>query len=159
MAVITKFGKPDYFITFTCNPKWKEITSALLPGQSAWDRPDIVARVFAMKAKAFVAEFIKKKVLGQVVAFNYVIEFQKRGLPHMHMLLIMAGNDKPNTPEKIDAVVSAEIPDPQLHPALHEAVISHMIHGLRCIRKQCTLHERWTVFQEISEGFPRSYTK
>ena len=24
-----KFGKPDLFITFTCNPKWEEITGAL----------------------------------------------------------------------------------------------------------------------------------
>jgi hypothetical protein len=25
-------GKPTYFATFTCNPKWPEITDALLPG-------------------------------------------------------------------------------------------------------------------------------
>jgi len=32
MSVVTKFGKPDLFITMTCNPKWKEITDNLLPG-------------------------------------------------------------------------------------------------------------------------------
>ncbi len=32
MAKVRKFGKPDLFVTFTCNPKWKEITDALLPG-------------------------------------------------------------------------------------------------------------------------------
>jgi len=26
MAIIAKFGKPDLFLTFTCNPKWREIT-------------------------------------------------------------------------------------------------------------------------------------
>ena len=25
MSYVTEFGKPDLFITFTCNPKWEEI--------------------------------------------------------------------------------------------------------------------------------------
>jgi hypothetical protein len=31
MAKVCKFGKLDLFVTFTCNPKWKEIRNALLP--------------------------------------------------------------------------------------------------------------------------------
>lgn len=49
MAMISKYGKPDIFLTFTCNPSWKEITENLAPGQSASDRPDLIARVFKMK--------------------------------------------------------------------------------------------------------------
>ena len=45
MAIVAKYGKPDYFLTFTCNPYWKEITDNLYPGQGAADRPDLVARV------------------------------------------------------------------------------------------------------------------
>jgi hypothetical protein len=37
---------PDLFITFTCNPKWPEITAELLPGQASNNRHDIVARLF-----------------------------------------------------------------------------------------------------------------
>ncbi|XP_071581098.1 uncharacterized protein, partial [Temnothorax nylanderi] len=44
MAIVAKFGKPDLFITMTCNPKWREIEENLLPGQQASDRPDICAR-------------------------------------------------------------------------------------------------------------------
>ena len=29
MAIVRKFGKPDLFITMTCNPHWKEITENL----------------------------------------------------------------------------------------------------------------------------------
>ena len=47
---------------------------------------------------------------GPVIAYTYVIEFQKRGLPHMHLLLIVEDQDKPRTPEQIDAVISAEAP-------------------------------------------------
>ncbi|OAD80295.1 hypothetical protein PHYBLDRAFT_137847 [Phycomyces blakesleeanus NRRL 1555(-)] len=35
MSIVHHFGKPDLFITFTCNPIWPEITSSLLSGQKA----------------------------------------------------------------------------------------------------------------------------
>jgi hypothetical protein len=46
MAICRVFGAPDLFITFTCNPKWDEITEALLMelGQRHADRLDIVTR-------------------------------------------------------------------------------------------------------------------
>lgn len=42
----------------------------------------------------------------------------------------MAEEDKPRTIEEIDLLVSAEIPDPEQHPALHRTVVSCMSHGL-----------------------------
>jgi hypothetical protein len=47
MAITRFVGKPTYFATFTCNPKWPEITDALLPGQQAHDRPDLIVRAAA----------------------------------------------------------------------------------------------------------------
>lgn len=29
MAIAREYGKPDIFLTFTCNPKWPEIDNAL----------------------------------------------------------------------------------------------------------------------------------
>ena len=46
MAMIAKFGKPDLFLTFTCNPKWHEITESL---SELLHCPDILTRVFKMK--------------------------------------------------------------------------------------------------------------
>ncbi|CAG8773821.1 21308_t:CDS:2, partial [Gigaspora margarita] len=40
MALLS-VGRPDLFITTTCNPNWLEIQSLLLPGQQAQDRPNI----------------------------------------------------------------------------------------------------------------------
>ncbi|OAD81565.1 hypothetical protein PHYBLDRAFT_73457 [Phycomyces blakesleeanus NRRL 1555(-)] len=37
MDIVRHFGKPDLFVTFTCNPTWPEITNSLLGGQSASD--------------------------------------------------------------------------------------------------------------------------
>ncbi|RPA81042.1 hypothetical protein BJ508DRAFT_194851, partial [Ascobolus immersus RN42] len=88
MAIVRTCGKPDFFITFTCNPNWKEIRSSLLDGQSSQDRPDLVSRVFGLKLKELIQD-LRDGVLGKYKAVVYTIEFQKRGLPHAHILLII----------------------------------------------------------------------
>ncbi|CAE1175575.1 unnamed protein product [Acanthosepion pharaonis] len=45
MTYVKQYGRPDLFITFTCNPKWVEITRELLPGQDYTHKHDITARV------------------------------------------------------------------------------------------------------------------
>lgn len=52
----------------------------------------------------------------------YTIEFQKRGLPHAHILLWMKQGFKFPTVESIDKVISAEIPDKDAHPHLYDVV-------------------------------------
>ena len=49
MALVARYGRPNYFVTMTCNPHWHEIIEQLLPGQTPQDRPDIVARVYHAK--------------------------------------------------------------------------------------------------------------
>ena len=39
-----------------------------------------------MKVKALVEELYKNRIFGQMVTYVYTIEFQKRGLPHMHIV-------------------------------------------------------------------------
>ena len=94
MALVRKAGKPDLFITITCNPRWSEIANNS-HGQSAVNRPDIVARVFQMKLKEILKDILKNGVFGRVAAHLAVIEFQKRGLPHAHCLFILHREDKP----------------------------------------------------------------
>ena len=94
MAICRKFHKPDYFITMTCNPHWPEIEAELKEGQKAQDRPDLVARVFKLKKDQLLRDLKKNGVLGKTVADIYVIEFQKRGLPHAHILIILANQDR-----------------------------------------------------------------
>ncbi|XP_057292987.1 uncharacterized protein LOC130621642 [Hydractinia symbiolongicarpus] len=68
-------------------------------------------------------------VLCKTIAHVYVIEFQKRGLPHCHLLIHLDPNDKLRDADDIDSVISAEIPNQQEHPELFEIVRSCMIHG------------------------------
>jgi ATP-dependent DNA helicase PIF1 len=64
MAIVRKFGKPDLFITMTCNPKWQEIRRELLPGQQASDRPDLTARIFRGKLKSLMRDIMENHIFG-----------------------------------------------------------------------------------------------
>lgn len=126
LVYVRKYGCPDNFITFTCNPNWKEIQELLLPGQTAVDRPDICARVFKQKLALLMKLIVKDSLFGKVRCHLYTIEYQKRGLPHAHLLFWLLERSRP---EDIDSMICAEIPDPELDPELYELVTRHMIHG------------------------------
>lgn len=72
---------------------------------------------------------IKHGVLGQAKAYVYTIEFQKRGLPHAHILVTLRPQDKFKTAQRIDQHVSAEIPNRATNPRLYEIVTRCMMHG------------------------------
>ncbi|XP_074356462.1 uncharacterized protein LOC141696181 [Apium graveolens] len=131
LAVSKEYGHPDLFITFTCNPKWYEIEEAIRASgsHSASVRPNIMARVFKMKLNAMLNDFTKKHVLRRVLAVVYTVEFQKRGLPHAHIVLWLGAADKLLTPEDIDNVISAEIADKKADPIGYKAVSQLMMHG------------------------------
>ncbi len=54
LHIVKTIGEPTLFITGTTNTKWPEIVSQLLPGQTAFDRPDIVTQVFHARLKKFI---------------------------------------------------------------------------------------------------------
>ena len=128
MAIISKYHKPDLFITFTCNPKWQEIQQELYPGQKAIDRPELCARVFQMKKEEMMKDLTKNNVFGRAVAWMHTIEFQKRGLPHAHILIVFDHETRLMTTEDFDRIVLAEIPDRNEDRELHDLVMEFMIH-------------------------------
>ncbi|UYV63010.1 hypothetical protein LAZ67_2002837, partial [Cordylochernes scorpioides] len=126
MVFVRTYGRPDLFITFTCNPSWPEINAELFNGQKPMDRHDLTARVFKLKLNKLIALITKKCIFGETRCWMFTIEWQKRGLPHSHILIWI--KDKIH-PIKIDNVISSEIPNPEEDPNLFEVVIKNMIHG------------------------------
>ena len=130
MAMVRKFGKPTLFITMTCNPEWIEIQESLNEGETAFDRPDICTRVFKLKNDQLINDIVKNEIFGKAVAHMGTIEQQKRkGLHHSHNLIILEKEFVPRSPEDIDRIISAEIPDPEINPKLHSIITKNNMHG------------------------------
>ncbi|XP_071903985.1 uncharacterized protein [Coffea arabica] len=129
MSLVQRYGKPDIFLTMTCNRNWPEIKNLLLRTDKIENRPDLVSRVFRAKLEQLKNEIFKKNIFGKVAAYTYVIEFQKRGLPHAHFLIILKQGSKMYSPEAYDRIVCAELPDINEHEYLHSLVVKHMMHG------------------------------
>ena len=129
MSVVTEEGPPDLFVTFTANPKWPEIVNNINEYETTADRPDIVARVFNAKKKVFREDILKNEIFGKIKALVDVTEYQKRGLPHVHMLIFLEDEYKIRTGNDVDRIVCAEIPDRETEPLLYKLIKEKMVHG------------------------------
>ncbi|CAF4267317.1 unnamed protein product, partial [Rotaria sordida] len=152
--MVRKFGRPDLFITFTCNPKWEEIKSELKPFQTSSDRPDLVTRVFRLKLKEFLDDIVKRKIFGEILAYVYVIEHQKRGLPHARCLFTLSNEDKIKTADDVDNIISAELPNRNEQLELYNIILTQNIHG-PCGR--LNPKSRCMVEGSCSKNFPKAF--
>jgi hypothetical protein len=59
----------------------------------------------------------------------HTVEFQKRGLPHAHIIVWLAQDTLHPSPAFIDKHISAEILDPRVDPLGYALVAEHMMHG------------------------------
>ncbi|MCB1084060.1 MAG: hypothetical protein KDK61_07090, partial [Simkania sp.] len=158
LAFNNKFGCPDYFLTVTANPNWKEIRRNLLPGEEVKDRFDLIHRVFNIKMEEITKE-IKAGCLGDYQAMVRVVEYQKRGLPHFHMLLWVQKEHKPRSPEILDKIINAQVPDAELQPWLYRVVSERCTHT-RCDKfknSQCRYRDLKTGKMFCKSSFPKPF--
>nr|GEV40318.1 putative reverse transcriptase domain-containing protein [Tanacetum cinerariifolium] len=107
----------------------------------------------SIKAAPFEALYERKCRLP-VLEVVYVIEFQKRGLPHAHILLWLEEHYKCTTPSQIDDIISTELPSPLNDPEGYQAVTEYMLH------RPCGKDARYapcTNNGKCSKHFPRSF--
>ena len=97
---------------------------------------------------------VNKGVLGKVVAHVYTIEFQKRSLPHIHLLVWFAPEDQIRTAEDLDQLISVEFPDQATHLRLYELVKKYMVYG-SC--EEGYPQAPCMVKGKCSKGFPKPY--
>ena len=58
---------------------WPEVWESLFTGESSHDRPDVVTRIFEMKAREVMKDIEEGGVLGRVLSIIAIVEWQKRG--------------------------------------------------------------------------------
>jgi hypothetical protein len=85
--------------------------------------------VFKIKLKELINDIHKKHILGCIIARIYVIEFQKRGLPHAHILIFFVEDYKPHMVEDVDRMINAEFSNPKTNMLAHETVARCMMDG------------------------------
>jgi len=134
----------------TANPDWPEISSALLHGQTPTDHPDLVVHMFYAKFQSLIKD-IKKGVLGSWAAHLHTIEFQKRGLPHVHIIVFLQPHSKLRTAEDIDSLMSSEFPDPHSPLFEHVKMLVHRPYGDQNPTSSCM------VDSACSKGFPKPF--
>ncbi|KAH1111934.1 hypothetical protein GYH30_010339 [Glycine max] len=113
MTICGHIGFPYLFLTLTCNLAW----------------PEIQRKIFKMKLNQLMNDLKHGHLFGPILGFIYTIEWQKRGLPHAHILIFLQPANKYPNPEDIDKIISTEIPNKYTDPKLYEIVSKHMIHG------------------------------
>ena len=151
LAINRYYGGGDLFITMTANSYWDEIKAALFQGQAPSDRPDLIIRVFFAKLKALMKE-IRDGALDAWAAHIYTIEFQKRGLPHAHIIVFLKPEAKLCTSEQIDSLMSSEFPkdNPDLLPLIQKYMV-HRPCGRRNPNASCM------VDGTCSKSFPKPF--
>lgn len=123
--VLRERGSPDVFITLTINPNTEDLL--LVEGDEdyefhldAQDEPYRVSLLFRQKVDAFAAELNRFFPKGLKYSWK-AVEFQRRGLPHCHMLLWSEeGTYTLGQLNEFVRVGIADIQNARAHKVLHE---------------------------------------
>ena len=179
MSMVLHHGAGSLFVTFTANPKWPEVLTSLPFCQTASERADLIARIFKIKLDELLIDL--KSMLGEQVGCIYTVEFQKRGLPHAHIVVILRATDRPLTGADINALSSAELPpepasddtskEAEAQRRLRALVLEHMLHndcsgphGRRCpcwdeAKQSCSGNFPFEFVETTSMGNERQKVK
>jgi hypothetical protein len=171
LALARTYGKPSLFITMTCNPKWPEIHARLSSQQNASDIPVVGVRAFKLRHQE-LGRLLRTK-FGELVYEVKVIEFQKRGWPHAHIVckvcpslisvclrfpsdlhLLIHVQVHPELPvDRIDDVIKAEVP--RDNPALAAKIRTFMTHARDHLTRE---NSRCRKGNSCIYGFPHPIT-
>jgi len=170
LCLVSEYGRPTLFITLTCNPYWPEIKSMLIEGQTAYDRADVTCKVFHAKVDIFMHNLRLGKYFGpdhKIIYEIRVIEYQQRGLPHVHIVVQLSNIPHYNTERSmltcwIDQNINATLPQISESSSdrmknIHHLIKTHMIHKCfkgegGCLNEKTGVCERGFSSNAIQES-------
>jgi hypothetical protein len=101
-------------------------------------------------------------VFGIVLTLIYIVKYQKKKLPHAHIIIFFAGGYTFSEPEAIDNLIRAELPNRALDPnrLLTEIVKQVIVHSLYRPLKPDVIYMKkayanilFTCFKRFSKPF------
>ncbi|XP_074300701.1 uncharacterized protein LOC141632003 [Silene latifolia] len=125
------------------------IVPATFPGGDKWTKVNYLDTMTICKWFGYPDLFITFTLV-------YTIEFQKRSLPHVHILLLLHREYNFPKAADVDKIISAEIPDLIKEPILHAAVCEYMLHG-PCGKEK--LSSPCMVGENCSKHYPKPCTE
>uniref|UniRef100_A0A183BU64 ATP-dependent DNA helicase n=1 Tax=Globodera pallida TaxID=36090 RepID=A0A183BU64_GLOPA len=162
MAICRQLGAPHLLITFTMNSAAKEFDTMLWEGQRWYNRPDISDRLFIDKSKEFLKDIVQRQVMGPVKAWFYSVEHQERGLPHIHLCLILNfARMQMSMEDYIDDYISAEIPElPHDGDNSHAAKLQRLFRRFILDNMYHTCSPRYCLVDgKCTKHFPRPFAE
>uniref|UniRef100_A0A183C0L0 ATP-dependent DNA helicase n=1 Tax=Globodera pallida TaxID=36090 RepID=A0A183C0L0_GLOPA len=162
MAICRQLGAPHLLITFTMNSAAKEFDTMLWEGQHWYNRPDISDRLFIDKSKEFLKDIVQRQVMGPVKAWFYSVEHQERGLPHIHLCLILDfALMQMSMEDYIDDYISAEIPElPHDGDRSHAAKLQRLFRRFILDNMYHTCSPRYCLVEgKCTKHFPRPFAE
>ena len=103
-------GSPSFLITMTLDVNHPDITENLGEGQTANTRPDVTAMV-AHRAFERLLYFVHGGMLGANLTTTATVEWQARGLPHLHLIVTNERQDRVLQAADADHFTTCEAPD------------------------------------------------
>ena len=134
LSVVSELGPSQVFLTVTVNPEWPDLKDALPIGQTVYDNPSIVDRIFKKRLDALIHNLRQGKYFGgKKTSYDLrVTEYQNRGLPHAHIVCQLENvhfdinsNDELNF---INQHFCTVLPDKDLDPHYYNLVKNKMTH-------------------------------
>ncbi len=125
----------------------------------AVDQPDLVARVYNLKMEAFLDNLRKHHIFSRHMRHCYCIDYQKRGLPHSHLLLFLHEDYHFLDPATIDKIISAEFPSGEADPELYIIITVAMVHGPcgDANPESPCIAQRVRETAKCNKGFPKAF--
>ncbi|XP_074307245.1 uncharacterized protein LOC141642356 [Silene latifolia] len=150
MAIVQRYGKPDIFLTMTCNPRWPEIERELLPCEEAQNRPDLIFRVFRSKLFELKKDICVQKIFGNVAELPDATEN-----PHLfsavvrHMMHGPCGRKNPDNPCMINGMCKNHYPhefaDTTTNGRDSYPIYRRRRTGVQVTVRKSRLNNRWVV--------------
>jgi len=147
-TVASRYGNPDLFITVTMDPNHPAVRAAFggRAARAPYDFPEVLTQVFMEIVRTTLEMLDNGELFGiRALWWIAVIEWQKRGPPHVHIAVMLPGFLR--TAAFIDRYISATVPPPG--DPLRDVVLKYQQH--KCNKDSVC----WEGGDKCKRGFPQ----